>query len=102
MSANNYSTCPRCVRRAGKARKDALAALRDAYGTVTAEDYASLTASVPPEPDPEDHDSLGEFYEIHGAENGTITVSFAAHCRECGLNVEFTYKHVIPEGDLAS
>lgn len=91
MSADNWSVCPRCRDRA-KAEKIARAqAAVDAYGKVSAEEYAALVerSTEPLEP----KETFREDYEFYGASGGTVTASYSGHCDVCGLGVDFQYEH---------
>lgn len=97
MSADNWTHCPACTKR----KKDELA--RDweehdaLYGTqdvsewVTAhEELKRRTAEL----DAENHDesrtcTFREDYEIYGANEGTVYVSYSGFCKECKTTVKF-------------
>lgn len=38
-----------------------------------------------------------EDYSIYGAETGTVTVEYRGECQRCGLVLEFTSEHPIPD-----
>jgi hypothetical protein len=41
-------------------------------------------------------DTFREYYEIFGAETGTVGVSYSGRCDECGLRLDFEHAHEIP------
>ena len=94
MSASHWAVCPQCKVLAAREAHDAMQAVADAYGKVTADEYqAMLTQAVlqPRTVVP----TLAEYYEITGAETGTIKVDYGAGCGACGLRVSFSHSHQI-------
>lgn len=43
-----------------------------------------------------------EDYSIYGAETGTVTVEYRGECHRCGLVLEFTTEHPIPDWQPAN
>lgn len=43
-----------------------------------------------------------EDYGIYGAETGTVTVEYRGECQKCGLLLEFTAEHPIPDWQPAN
>jgi Fe-S cluster biogenesis protein NfuA len=89
VSASNWAKCPRCTARAKKKQEEAMAALAEA-----GLDDGTFSLTVSPA-----GDSFREDYEIYGAEDGEVTVSYGGRCTECGLSLNFTHKHVITGWD---
>lgn len=88
MSADNWDECPRCK----GAEVAAKAALDSAYGVVTREEWEELQERYSATQDiPEC--TFREDYEIYGAQEGEITVSYLGQCTRCGLKLEFTEVH---------
>jgi hypothetical protein len=96
MSADNWTDCPQCRRRAKAEHLAAEQHLREVYGTVPIEEYEDLQSNLKVLADrvvdldgrnPEQ--SLREDYEIYGAEEGIVTVSYRGHCSLCGLGLDF-------------
>lgn len=58
-------------------------------------EYRELRAALPVDPDGEDMEArFREDYEIWGAEDGEIRISYEGECQECHLRV--TFQHAIP------
>lgn len=99
MSADNWTHCPRCTLR-GTQRLEARAAeVKALYGTVFVEEFDAARKSLEAErvkfgSRPE---NFREDYEIYGAETGTLTVSYAGSCQDCGLGLHFIDEHPIPD-----
>lgn len=95
MSADNITTCPRCVKRHEKAICESSERVSAAYGTVSVDEWMRMVG---------DHDRMVEAgvgrtfredYEITGAEDGEIEVEYRGRCRDCGLSVSFSDVHPI-------
>jgi hypothetical protein len=71
-------------------------AARALYGTVTVEEFSSLSA-VLSTPDPKDFRTWAEYWEVTGTETGTVEVHYGGSCRDCGLSLTFTDRHPIPD-----
>lgn len=95
MSADNWAICPRCLARAQKAEQARRSATAASYGQVTIEEYDRMRAEIKV-PDPESFRTFRENYEITGAAEGTVEVTYAGHCTACGLDLSFTDKHPLP------
>lgn len=91
MSASNWAICPRC-----KAREEAriveLQKRADkAYGKVPVDEFDALRRAAET---PIDEDALATFredYEIYGAEDGQLIVSYGGGCENCGLKHSFRH-----------
>lgn len=92
MSANNWTVCPRCKREAEQ-RMDALRTqVATSYGKMGAEEWLRLRdESLKKLVIAED---FREDYEIYGASEGGIEVSYRGGCQKCGLSCKFTYSKV--------
>lgn len=98
MSADNWATCPRCkdskVNRVEELQKE----IEEAYGKVSAEEFMRINgqlAQAKLEADKDDWNDrhFREDYEIYGAEEGTIKVSYSGTCVKCGLSLSFEHEH---------
>jgi hypothetical protein len=89
MSADNWTTCPRCKAKAEADDKGKIDAAAKAYGKVSAEEYEKLVADAR-SPAQFDTDTLREDYEI-GVHNGEFSVSYGCSCNVCGF--KFSFKH---------
>ena len=98
MSASNWAICPRCLRRAKKAWAENHQRIMDQYGRVPVDEFDALRdaeGSV----DEESFRTFREDYEIYGAEDGTVTVSYSGGCSVCGLHLDFGNEYPIPGAD---
>lgn len=98
MSADNWTTCPNCVKletsKIEKLRKQA----EESYGSVSFTEYAKLLRQLEnaiksrenKEKEREDTFTLREDYEI-GVYNGKFEVNFGASCNKCGW--QHNFKH---------
>jgi len=106
MSADNYSICPRCTSRRRALLKATEVELQQAYGHVDQDEYQELQAKLAElhrQVDETEQDKWSEYgdfntlredYEIYGADEGAVTVSYSGHCSVCGLGLDF--KHEFP------
>lgn len=97
MSADRWSWCPRCKRRR-QAKADAAAQdVKEAYGTVSIEEFDRLrTAAEVLQLDVEDADpSFREDFEVTGIEDEEVVVGYYGRCQVCGLEVAFDYRHPV-------
>jgi hypothetical protein len=92
VSADNWAICPRCVARARAEHEARFQAAVDAYGTVPAEEYERLRAEAQRPFDEGDFQTFREDYEIYGAAEGTVVVSYSGHCSVCALGLDFKYE----------
>lgn len=94
MSADNWAPCPRCIKRAESFKADLLEEMNTSYGRIPLAEFDALRQRA--EAPVEEKRTFREDYEIYGAVDGTIVVSYRGHCSECGLALEFTHEVVIP------
>jgi hypothetical protein len=109
MSADNYASCPRCVRRAGETFHASRVRVSELYGKVPISEFMELMRKA---------DSAGvvfrddyttkaeqiertfrEDYEFYGAEDGAVVASYRGECSVCGLKLSFEDRHEIPGVD---
>lgn len=93
MSADNWTTCPKCWQRQESAVEKVKRAF---YGTVSADEYEVLIAEARAEAKPEEETPLREDWEI-GIWDGKFEVAYRAHCRECGWEFSFEHEEVVPD-----
>ena len=95
MSANNWTTCPKCKAAHDAAVANAMRKAQSSYGKVSQEKYAAnlrhaqmleLTAC---------EDTLREDYEI-GIDGDTFEVSYRASCDRCDFRFDFRETKPIP------
>ena len=95
MSADNWAICPVCVGRAREKAAREHAAAMESYGAIPAEEFQARLAAIK-DVKPEDFRTFREDYEIYGAAEGTVTVSYSGSCSVCGTHLEFNDHHAIP------
>lgn len=91
MSADNHSACPFCTKRCTEER-DRLQERADLeYGQISRAEYAQLVRDIEAvEDEIEELDySFAEYYEIYGADTGTVTIDYGGSCRKCGASASF-------------
>ena len=98
VSADNWAICPRCVARARAAEAAQLAAVMDSYGKVPVEEFDRARAAIEPV-HPGDYATFREDYEIYGAADGVVKVSYGGSCQVCGLDLSFSHEHPLPVGE---
>lgn len=91
MSADNWAICPRCASKHEEHVKVLIAALDEAYGKVPVEEFDRLRSECDAEARKELEQTFREDYEIWGAEDGELNVSYSGGCRECGLGHKFKH-----------
>ncbi len=100
MSADNWAICPRCLMLASSEQEARFQAAVDAYGKVPAEEYERLRAEAQQPFDEDGFQTFREDYEIYGASEGTITVSYSGHCSKCNLGLDFKHERTFYEGAI--
>lgn len=102
MSADAWSNCPRCIRRTQEVFASRQKELDASYGTVPVEKFLEAREALAKDLQEAaralegDDRTFREDYEIYGAEDGVITVSYSGECRKCGLKLTFTHEQPIP------
>lgn len=86
MSADNWTTCPKCAKIAE--RKEAIRAieLRESYGKIPPEEFVKAMALKPAELG----DTLREDYD-QGVHGDSYTVSYRCSCSICGFGWAYDY-----------
>lgn len=95
MSADNWTTCPRCKRRAEEADRKHAAKVAEAYGKVPLDEWDRMRAEPVPEGTSELQELFREDYEFYGAEDGEVVADYSGSCAACGLSIHFTHRHQI-------
>lgn len=102
MSADNWARCPRCVARDAADIEVRSAAVDKAYGSVSVAEFdemrEALAASRTHHDEYNSFRTFREDYEIYGAEEGEVTVSYRGGCSTCGLRLEFEHAHTLDVG----
>jgi len=103
VSADNWAQCPRCTS-VGSAKLQAHeAAIQASYGVVPVAEFDEARRALEAERDAFERrtPTFREDYEIYGAATGVVTVGYSGHCRECGLQLDFTEEHPIPDWETS-
>ena len=95
MSADNWTTCPRCTRRREEKLRASAIKVAEAYGKVPVEEWDAMrSAQSDAEAEGQEH-TLREDYEFYGADEGEVVSSYSCSCTKCGLHLSFTNHHPI-------
>lgn len=94
MSADNWTDCPACIEMANRDYNRALVEFNSAYGNVPEKEYLALKDKVAEGPRPVES-TFAEYYEIYGAEDGVVKVTYSGVCKVCGTRLEFKEEHPI-------
>jgi hypothetical protein len=89
MSADSWSTCPRCYDRAKTASDKERVRVMALYGTVPVDEFDAARHALKT-PTPDEFVTFREDYEFWGADTGEIQASYRGGCGVCGLAVELT------------
>ena len=92
MSADNWAVCPRCKKNEENAIKALDWRVEHEYGKISIDDFLVLRneAQIRREMLPNQKATFREDYEIYGAEDGGVEVSYRGGCGVCGLQLKFT------------
>jgi hypothetical protein len=87
MSADNYTTCPKCLKRAEVDNNKEANKIADAYGKVPMDKYLDLVknSSKPIKLS----DTLREDYDI-GMDGGDLHICYRASCRICDFKALYS------------
>lgn len=93
MSADNWTTCPRCADHRKQALVARVAEVSASYGKVPVEDFDRMRQELDAQKREPLKETFREDYEIYGAEDGEVEVRYAGRCSECSLALEFAHSH---------
>lgn len=97
MSASNWAKCPRCVQRCDDELAARLVQVGSSYGLVPIEEFDAARTQLDNDraahEKDDEHRTFREDYEIYGAADGVVEVSYGGGCEECGLTLSFTHEH---------
>jgi len=91
MSADNYTTCPKCFKHEKDKEKKDIEATNEAYGKISREKFLQLVESLNKRYTITRDDSLRENYEFYLSETGYFTVSYYSSCSKCDF--EYSFHH---------
>lgn len=84
MSADNWTACPRCEKRAEREKKKQTLRVEQAYGKVSSKEYCELLAQAQ-EPI-QLKDTLREVYELGiGIKDDKFLIVYTGSCTCCGF-----------------
>ncbi len=96
MSADNWTTCPKCAQIKTRESETALAKAKKMYGKVPADEYLKLVKDAetlsPAKQSAEE--TLREDYEI-GVRDGVFIVSFGCSCFVCNFEFNYHFKEAL-------
>jgi hypothetical protein len=90
MSADNWTTCPRCLSKCQDDKEKDLNNLQAKYGKIPAEEYLAELEKAKAMPD-EPEETLLEDYELGVGPDGEFYVMYSCICRVCSW--KFSFKH---------
>lgn len=91
MSADNWTTCPRCKAERDKRDQQATDAVAAMYGTVSVEEFERARAELRGKLKARLDETFREDYEFYGASDGTITADYGGSCQTCGLTARLKH-----------
>ena len=93
MGADNWATCPKCLKAAQDRKDKEIKKADDSYGKIPADAYLKLreAAAVPVLID----QTFREDYEIGIDKEGGFYVSYSGSCAKCGLKYSHKYTEQI-------
>jgi hypothetical protein len=94
MSADNWTTCPKCdaLAEAAYAKKRQIAEAK--YGKIPAADYLAAIKDLDANP-LKRNETWREDYSI-GVNGREFSVNYSGGCRVCGLKFEYVYDATVP------
>jgi hypothetical protein len=107
MSADRWSTCFHCCRTAkngvAAVHEDYKRQLGEAYGQIPLDEYrlleaeaqAAVMAAQDKLSEIRDNTTFREDWDITGADEGTVCISYAGSCSVCGARVTFNAEQAI-------
>lgn len=98
MSASNWAQCPRCSEREAAHIEARDKEVKASYGVVSAEEFDEARRLLAAQREKFEHreETFREDYEIYGAKEGTVVLSYAGSCEKCKLRLSFEDKREIP------
>jgi hypothetical protein len=89
MSADNWTTCPKCRRTAERERAEKIASATARYGQDRPEDWLYLMREAEKPLDLKE--TLREDYYIGVDDEGRFVARYCCRCEECGFAHEFEH-----------
>ena len=95
MSADNWTQCPRCLKRRGMEIENKQTQLDASYGKVPLDRFDRMRGELETLKSDRVDETFREDYEICGADEGVVEVSYRGSCGICNLRMEFKHSHEI-------
>ena len=92
MSADNWTTCPKCRVAFLKKIDDAKRKAESAYGKVSEAAYHAILKAAKEEEGKQQEETLREDYGIGMGEDFDFYVSYSCFCKTCGFKFQFKYE----------
>ena len=89
MGANNWTTCPKCMKMAVQKKAEVQKQMKEGYGKILIEKYEELRTEAAKVISFEE--TFREDYEFDMNNDGTFTAGYRGHCDRCCFLHE--YKH---------
>jgi hypothetical protein len=87
MSANRWSSCPKCYANAVKEAERRARVAAESYGKVSPEEYLELRGAAENPPDVEP--TMREDWDLGVEPDGTFSIDYRASCNICGFRFRF-------------
>lgn len=98
MSADRWSSCPKCLKETQDEHDAKEKAVMDSYGKVSIEEFDAAREALPPRPvgyvESGEYVTFREDYSFEGVEEGDLNIRYNGRCSTCGLSTEFREKLV--------
>ena len=95
MGADNWATCPRCVKRHEKDVRDGDEKIKAAYGTVSVDEWMRMRGNHEQMVEDGVDRTFREDYDVAGVEDGEVEVDYRGRCHVCDLSVSFHDTHPV-------
>lgn len=102
MSADNWTTCPKCKSNKEDVIKKTRLEAEKSYGKVTSDKFLSLINDISNEENKEPDETLREDYEIGMDEGKSFSINYRASCSACEFKYNYDYGISIPLTDKSS
>ena len=93
MSANNWTTCPRCMKMAIEEKDKQNKQAAESYGKVSEVEYIEILDKS--NKDIQLEQTLREDYEFYMGDDGEFSASYGAYCDRCGFKYQFEHKQTV-------
>jgi len=91
MSADNWTTCPKCEDVRSRIIEKAEARAASSYGSVSVEEFDRLRKEAAELRSSPLKQTFREDYEFVGADGGEVLAIYSGGCATCGIKVKFEH-----------